>query len=165
MVEPSEFEAREREFGRALGRVPSGLFVVSAGDQQQPHAMLASWVQQAGFRPPALTVALQPERPIVECIRARKAFCVAILHEASRALFLRFARGVPAGEGPFQGIPTRCTPQGIPYPSAAHGHLECRLLGDVQWSDHVVLCGEIVGGARHDEGEPLVHIRRTGLSY
>ena len=47
----------------ALGRVPSGLFVVTARNSAgEETAFLASWVMQAGFDPPALSVAVGEDR-------------------------------------------------------------------------------------------------------
>jgi len=39
----------------ALGKVPSGLFVLTAKQGDAETAMLASWVQQCSFDPPQLT--------------------------------------------------------------------------------------------------------------
>ena len=45
--------------GAVLGRVPSGVFILTASDGQgKETGMLASWVQQAGFDPPCDTVAV-----------------------------------------------------------------------------------------------------------
>ncbi|MBC8108463.1 MAG: hypothetical protein H7Z14_17895, partial [Anaerolineae bacterium] len=40
--------------GKALGRIPSGVFVLTAAHAGERMAMLASWVQQAAFEPPAI---------------------------------------------------------------------------------------------------------------
>ena len=44
--------------GRALGRLPSGVFIMSARHGGESIAMMVSWVQQAAFDPPALSVAV-----------------------------------------------------------------------------------------------------------
>ena len=58
----------------ALGRIPSGLFVLTARHGKHETGMLASWVQQAGFKPPMLTTAVQRDRFICDWIRASGRF-------------------------------------------------------------------------------------------
>ena len=52
--------------GKALGRIPSGVFVLTAVHENRRDAMLASWVQQVGFDPPAVSIAVAKGRPIVD---------------------------------------------------------------------------------------------------
>ena len=40
-----------------LGRLPSGLFILTARRGADETGMLASWIMQAGFDPPMITVA------------------------------------------------------------------------------------------------------------
>ena len=48
----------KKEVGKALGRIPSGLFIVTAKYEDQEDAVLASWVNQSSFEPPEVTIAL-----------------------------------------------------------------------------------------------------------
>ena len=153
------------DVARALARVPSGLFILTAGAGDEAAGFLASWVQQAGFEPPALTVAIQIGRPILDLIRREARFCVSVLHEPTKAMIGHFAKGFAPGEPAFAGVDVRPAANGVPVLAGAHAHLACRLIGESRWSDHVILCGEVVGGAKHDDGMPLVHVRKTGTSY
>jgi flavin reductase (DIM6/NTAB) family NADH-FMN oxidoreductase RutF len=48
---------------QSLGRVPSGLFILVAGDgADRRTGLLASWLQQASFEPPQVTVAVNKSR-------------------------------------------------------------------------------------------------------
>ena len=151
---------------RALARLPSGLFVLTAGTGDDATGMLASWVQQVGFEPPALMVALKKGRPIEHLVRRDGVFCVAVLDQRSKPLLGHFARGFEPGEPAFTGVETAVSSVGVPFPTAAHAHLACRVLGVADdWSDHAVICGEVVAGDGRLDAEPLVHVRRNGLSY
>ena len=152
-----------RELARALGRMPSGLFVISAGHDGDVLGVLASWVQQAGFAPPAVTMALRAERAILGRIRATGVFCISILREDDRATLARFARGDEAGA--FAGVRIGIGGNGVPYVADCHAMLACRVLGECAWSDHVIVCGEVLEGRRHDAGNPRIHVRENGLSY
>lgn len=150
---------------RAVGRIPSGLFILTAGTGERATGSLTSFVQQAGFEPPAVTVALKKNRAIVELVRGDAGFCLSILHSGSKQLMTHFARGFDAGAPVFDGIRTRLSGLGIPYLPDAHAHLVCRVVGESGWSDHVVFCGEVIAGACHDDADPWVHVRTNGMSY
>ncbi|MGH7200022.1 MAG: flavin reductase family protein, partial [Planctomycetaceae bacterium] len=56
-------DALRRQIGPVLGRTPSGVFILSVSDGDgRETGMLASWVQQAAFDPPMLTVAVNRAR-------------------------------------------------------------------------------------------------------
>lgn len=151
---------------RALARLPSGLFVLTAGRGAAATGMLASWVQQVGFEPPALIVALKQGRPIERLVRQEGAFCLAVIDERSKELLKHFARGFEPGEPAFEGVDVEIAANGVPFPRAAHAHLVCRVLGSVDdWSDHAVVCAEVTAGEGNLDVAPLVHVRRNGLSY
>lgn len=150
---------------RALGRIPSGLFILTAGRGSDATGSLTSFIQQAGFEPPAVTVALKKNRGIVDLIRRDGGFCLSILKNGSKQLMTHFARGFEPGAPVFEGLKTELSELDIPYLADAHGHLVCRVMGDSAWSDHVVFCGEVIAGACHDDADPWIHVRTNGLSY
>jgi flavin reductase (DIM6/NTAB) family NADH-FMN oxidoreductase RutF len=152
--------------GRALARLPSGLYVLTAGSGAAATGMLVSWVQQVAFEPPALIVALRRGRPLEALVRAQRAFCLAVIDEQSRSLLAHFARGFEAGEPAFAGVDLAHSQAGIPYPARAQAHLDCRVRGVVDdWGDHAVVCGEVVAGEGRSDALPLVHVRRNGFAY
>jgi hypothetical protein len=79
--------------------------------------MLASWVQQAAFEPPA-TIAIAKGRPIAKLIPAA-AVAISIVPE-DKSLMKRFA-GRKGGEDPFAGVATMDSPGGVPILSDALG--------------------------------------------
>jgi flavin reductase (DIM6/NTAB) family NADH-FMN oxidoreductase RutF len=152
--------------GRGLARLPSGLYVLTAGRGASATGMLASWVQQVGFEPPALVVSLKKGRPIEALVRTEGVFCLAVLDEGSKKLMAHFARGFAPGEPAFVGIETRDSVLGVPVPIAAHAHLVCRVRAIVDdWTDHAVVCGEVIAGDGRIDAQPLVHVRKNGFSY
>ena len=158
-------EPRIPPLAAALGQVPSGLFILTYGPGALGAGMLASFVQQAGFAPPVVTVAVQQDRDAVAMIREKGAFCLNVLAEGEKRLMGRFARGFEPLEHPFGGIEIGVARNGAPYIADAHAHLVCKVVGEAQWSDHVVFAGEVLDGGLRGGGEPMVHVRKTGLSY
>lgn len=156
---------RTQPLAHALGRIPSGLFILTTGRGDDATGMLASFVQQAGFSPPVVTVALGKERSIVPQLRACGAFCLSILHDASSHLVKHFARGFEPGQPAFVGVDIDIADNGVPFLTRAHAHLACRVIGEIAWSDHLVVAGEVIAGHRIDDERPLTHVRKSGSSY
>ena len=145
---------------QAMGSIPSGLFILTTGRGDAATGLLTSFVQQAGFDPLAVTVAIQRKRDVAELIRREKAFCLSILRRESKRLLAHFARGFEGGEPAFEGLSTELCDLGIPYLSDAHGHLVCELIGENTWTDHVLFCARVIGGGGHSAGHPWTHLRK-----
>jgi flavin reductase (DIM6/NTAB) family NADH-FMN oxidoreductase RutF len=85
--EPVDTEAT----AAALGRIPSGLFVVTwrareNGADATDRAMLASWIMQGGFVPPLITIAVGTSRDLLAAIDQCDPFVVNVLGESQRPL-------------------------------------------------------------------------------
>lgn len=148
-----------------LGRIVSGLYILTVGEGERSTGMLASFVQQAGFEPPAVTVAVKKGRAINDLLEETGRFCISVLHDDSSGLLAHFARGFEPGAPAFEGVAVTAGANGVPYLTDAHAHVACELIGQGEWTDHTVYCGRVIGGGRIDDGEPMTHVRKDGLSY
>src|ERR1700723_3031812 len=81
-----------------LGRIPSGLFVLTTRHGEQDSGMLASWVMQAGFEPPMVSVAVRSDRHIAEWLTAGSPFVLHVLPTGQKTLLKHFGRGFEPGE-------------------------------------------------------------------
>ena len=161
----SDPQPRLAPLAQALGTVPSGFFVATAGVGAESTGMLVSFVQQAGFVPPCISIALKPGRPMLALVRASRRFCLSVIDDASVALLGHFARGFDPGKPAFTNVNTALDDAGVPYLVDALAWMSCRVVGEVTWSDHVIVCGEVLDGRRRDSGQPMVHVRKNGLGY
>ena len=149
----------------ALGRIPSGLFVISWQEAGADRTMLASWVMQAGFAPPVVSVAVAPSRDLLVAIDRGIPFVINILGESQRGLLSKFGKPILPGEDPFAGLEVLRAPGGGAALAAASGWIECRGTGQTAAGDHVVVVAEVVGGDCGSGEPPLVHVRKNGLRY
>jgi 3-hydroxy-9,10-secoandrosta-1,3,5(10)-triene-9,17-dione monooxygenase reductase component len=150
---------------QGLGLIPSGVFVLAATDRNQTSAMLASFVQQAGFDPPTVVAALQPGRPVYSMIERSGTFVINIMGKDSTEALRRFWNGVPPGTDPFEGLDTGSYETGIPVLRDAVGFLECKFMTKLESGDHHLIVGEILNGGRLGASEPMVRIRKNGFEY
>lgn len=151
------------QVGKALGRVASGLFVITAKCGDKEDAVLASWVNQCSFDPPAVTTALATVRPARLLVEGSNAFIVNVLGKESGGLMKHFSK--PPSEDIFKGIKTTKGLLGIRVLSDAVSYLECEVVNSVFSGDHVLYIGEIVGGKVLQGGDSYTHVRTNGFNY
>lgn len=148
----------------ALGRIPSGLFAVGAMHEGKRLGMLCSFVEQAGFEPPMVSIALGGDRPLRRAIEAGALFSLNILGHEDKKLLAAFASG--RLEDPFGAFELVPNEYGLPQLADALAWLACRPCGSVAAGDHVVHVAEVLAGSLHRaEGEPMIRVRKNGFSY
>lgn len=159
-------EASRQALGKALGRVPSGVYVLSAGLAAKTTAILVSWVQQAAFEPPAVSIAVARDRALCEVIRAEKRLVLSVLGANDTLLMRRFARGVATEQDAFEGLATLTAPSGLPVPVEALAYLDCQLLGVYPFGgDHDLFVAQVTAGRVLRDGPAFVHQRGNGFHY
>jgi len=152
--------------GQALGRIPSGLYILTVGHGEGSTGMLASWVQQAGFDPPMLTVAIRRDRHVADLVAEAGGFALSQLAVGSKALIRHFGRGFEPGAPAFEGVELRHDARGGPVLSGAMAYLDAEVAGVLDAGDHRVFAARIVGGDVHrPDHEPLLHVRANGFHY
>jgi flavin reductase (DIM6/NTAB) family NADH-FMN oxidoreductase RutF len=150
----------------ALGRVPSGLFILTARQAERETGMLASWVQQCSFDPPQLTVCIRRDRDVVAWLTAGAPFTVNIVAEGQQGLIGHFGKGFTLDEPAFTGLQVERPDGEAPVLRDALGYLLCRVAGRHLAGDHKLIVGAIVGGGMNlPDARPRVHIRKNGLRY
>ena len=151
--------------GAALGRIPSGLFVLTVRNGAKETGMLVSWVQQCSFDPPRLTIAIRKGRDVLEWLKDGAAFVLNVLPEGAKNLIGHFGRGFELGAAAFNGIKLAKEREAAPILADAHAYLGCRVVDRAQAGDHVVLIAQVNSGAVLNDGKPTVHVRKNGLTY
>jgi flavin reductase (DIM6/NTAB) family NADH-FMN oxidoreductase RutF len=156
----------KKDLAPILGRLPSGLFILTVGSGERSTGMLASWVMQAGFEPPMVSVAVKQGRYVADWITAGQPFVLNVLGENSNGLMKHFSAGFEPGQPAFDGVTITHCPRGVPILNDALGHLECEPTSHVDSGDHRIFLAKVVRGKLHDAtGRPYVHVRKSGANY
>jgi flavin reductase (DIM6/NTAB) family NADH-FMN oxidoreductase RutF len=153
------------ELHAILGRVPSGIFILTIGAGDAATGMLASWVMQAGFEPPMVSVAVRLDRYVAEWLTHGERFVLNLVGEGQNHLLKHFGKGFEPGEPAFEGLELSPTVAGVPALADALGCLECEPVKHVDSGDHRVFLARITGGSAGRDGAPMVHIRKSGVHY
>jgi flavin reductase (DIM6/NTAB) family NADH-FMN oxidoreductase RutF len=152
-------------FSSVLGRLPSGLYVLTVRHNGEETGMLASWVMQAGFDPPMVTVAVRRDRYVANWLSEHSPFVLNVLAEQQKGMLSHFGRGFAPGEPAFEGLVIRRTESGLPWIAGALGHLECSPVNHLDSGDHRIFLAEVIAGDLQTEESPMVHVRKSGLRY
>lgn len=153
------------EMAAAVGKIPSGLFIVTAAGNGSKEGYLASWIQQASFEPLLLNLAIRPGRPCHELIRSTGRLGINIVGHKNGGMMKPFWSPSPDTD-PFAGLEWSLTERGNVQLATALAFLECELRSSFTPGDHELLFVEVVAGRiLASEDKPLGHVRKSGLGY
>jgi len=161
----SDLESTHSNFDGVLGRVTSGIYILTAGTGGHATGMLASWVMQAGFEPPMVSVAVKSGRYIEEWLTEGKPFVLNVVTEKQFDLLKHFGSGFDLGEPAFEGLEITTCSCGVPILSDCLGYLECEPDSHIDSGDHRIFLAKIVGGGLHADTPPMTHVRKSGKQY
>ena len=148
----------------ALGRIPSGLYAVGAMYEGRRLGMLCSFVEQAGFEPPMISIALGNDRPLRAVLERGSLFSINVLGSEDKKILAAFASG--REEDPFASFSLVDNGHCLPQLADALAWLACRPRGSVPAGDHVVYVAEVVEGCLHrEDAEPMIRVRKNGFAY
>ena len=159
----------QESLGPVLGKIPSGVFILTAGDGQgNATGMLASWVMQASFQPPMLTVAVNDSRYLNEWFKESTDIVLNLVGENQTGFLKQYGKGFGPDEPAFDGLETTQSDAGIPILSTAIGYMEGQIVNSISAGDHQIYLVEITKGKLNQsesQSSPMVHIRKNGFNY
>lgn len=150
---------------QALGRVVGSLCVMSARRGDVTSAMLASWVSQATFSPPGLTIAVAKDRAVESLVHTGDKFVLNILAEGKQVR-KHFMKNFAPGEDRFVGLETKESENGCPIILDALAYLECTVQNRMEAGDHWIVYAVVDNGQLlQSTGLTAVHYRKIGTHY
>jgi len=150
---------------QAVGRIIGSLCVVTAKQGGVSSGMLASWVSQASFNPPGLTIAVAKDRAMEPLTHSGNQFVVNILAEG-KELRKHFMKSFTPGQDRFAGIETEESSNGCPILSGALSYLECSVQTRMEAGDHWLVYATVENGkVLNQDGVTAVHHRKSGSHY
>ncbi len=151
----------------ALGRIVGSMCVVTTKKNDLKGAMVASWVSQATFNPPGLTVAVAKERAIESLLPIGSNFALNILAQGKHLeLMKHFLKPFSPGEDRFANVAWEEAENGSPLLKNALAYIECKVNDRIECGDHWVLYAIATQGKLlQAEGVTAVHHRKSGSHY
>ncbi|MDX2272997.1 MAG: diflavin flavoprotein [Cyanobacteriota bacterium] len=162
-----QMKSLDSDLDKALGRLSGGLYIITAQRQQAKSAMLASWVAQASFSPPGITIAVAKDRAIESFMHIGDPFVLNILAEGQHLKLMKhFLKWFPPGADRFEGVKTYpADNQGIILAEAL-AYLECQVVSRMEASDHWIVYATVqTGNISNPDGLTATHHRKVGNHY
>ena len=150
---------------QAVGRIVGSLCVVAAQRGNVRSGMLASWVTQASFNPPGITVAIAKDRTVESLTHTGDSFVLNILKEGMDVR-RHFLQSFAPGEDRFAGLETETAENGCPIIKDALAYLECTVQSRMDCGDHWLVYAVVDNGkVLQSTGMTAVHHRKSGNHY
>ncbi|MEH2001604.1 MAG: diflavin flavoprotein [Nostoc sp.] len=152
---------------QAVGRIVGSLCVLTAKEGDRSSAMLASWVSQASFSPPGLTIAVAKDRAVETLTHTGNKFVLNILKEGNHlGLMKHFLKPFGPGQDRFADVAAEEAENGSPILTNALAYLECSVQNRMESGDHWLVYATVENGKLLDsDGVTAVHHRKSATHY
>jgi len=154
----------QKQLAAALGRIPSGLFIVTLARDGRETGLLASWVQQCSFKPPLVAMGVKKDSKLYGQLMATKQFSLSFLESGQKDIAFAFFKPVSVDGNIISGQAFETAETGAPIISAAPAWVEGRVVGEVQVGDHSCVVGEVTNSAVKREAKVLT-LEEVGVKY
>ena len=144
----------EANFRSVLGRLPTGVVIVTGGDPTAPSGMVVGSFMSQSLDPPLVAVSPAKTSTSWPKIEAGGQFCANILHADQIELARTFAR---SGADKFAGVSWRPAPAtGAPLLQGVAAWIDCRIERTIEAGDHWLVLGEVLELSVETDGGSLI---------
>jgi flavin reductase (DIM6/NTAB) family NADH-FMN oxidoreductase RutF/ADP-ribose pyrophosphatase YjhB (NUDIX family) len=136
-------------FRRTLGKFLTGVTIVATRDSAGKRwGMTANSFSSVSLAPPLISICIADRSPSFPAFVEAESFGVSILSSEQQDVAMRFAKPF---EDKFDGLPFAEPRAGSPVLDSSAATLVCRTVQRIVAGDHVILVGEVLECAAHDE--------------
>lgn len=154
----------KEKIGPAIGRLASGVYIVTVDVAGKKDGMLATWITQAGFDPPSLVVSVNKQRDILRAMNVGDRFTINVLSNRNMDIFKAFAK--PHNDEKFDGLALKESTGAGPAFAEAVSYIDMQVQSVTEVGDHVLVVGEVIDGELlNGQDEPMTHLRKDGFKY
>ena len=147
-----------------LRKIPHALYVCGVREGEELNAFTASWVMQASFKPPLVTVCIRQDSRSHAMVLASQVFALSFLASGQKPIAEHFFQSVKRVGNRLGDIEFYVGETGCPIIQEALGYVECEVVGSLAHGDHTVFVGEVIAAGVHQDQEPLL-LKETGWNY
>lgn len=146
-------------FRAVLGRLASGVCVVTMHAEGQDHGFTATSVTSLSLMPMLVLVCVAHHQRGRALLEGAGHFAVNLLDASQTELAVRFASG--AAEERFRGVEVSRGVTGAPILGGGLGYLDCSIQQTLPGGDHAIVIGEVQSGAVVGAADPLLYFNRS----
>lgn len=154
--QPQLTQPHSEHFRKVLGQLPTGVVIVTGGDQEHPSGLVCGSFMSVSLEPPLVAVAPAKASRSWPAISEGGVFCANVLSEEQEELARTFAT---SGIDKFAGVTWQRAPAtGAPLLDGAAAWIDCRIHQRIEAGDHWLVLGEVLElSVERDTGALLFH--------
>lgn len=131
-----------RHFRDVLGRLPTGVVVITGGDPKNPSGLVVGSFMSLSLEPPLVAVAPAKTSRSWPAVETAGAFCANVLAESQEDIARKFSA---SGTDKFAGIGWQPAPAtGAPLLDGVAAWMDCRVYERYDAGDHWLVLGEVL---------------------
>ncbi len=144
-----------RHFRNVLGRLPTGVVVITGGDAENPVGLVVGSFMSVSLEPPLVVVSPAKTSKSWPLVEAGGNFCANVLAEDQEPLGRQFST---SGGDKFAGVKWTPAPAtGSPLLEGVAAWMDCRIYEIHDAGDHLLVLGEVLELNIDREGGALVY--------
>jgi flavorubredoxin/flavin reductase (DIM6/NTAB) family NADH-FMN oxidoreductase RutF len=152
---------------QAVGRIVGSVCVLTAKQGEVSTGMLGSWVSQATFDPPGISLAITKDRAVETLLYPGSKFVLNVIGEGNQQDYVKhFRKSFAPGEDRFSSFPTASADNGGIILTDAIAYIECSASKRMECGDHWVIYATVDNGKLlQTDTVTAIHRRKAGNHY
>jgi 3-hydroxy-9,10-secoandrosta-1,3,5(10)-triene-9,17-dione monooxygenase reductase component len=149
----------EANFRKTLGRLPTGVVIVTGGDPEQPSGLVVGSFMSVSLEPPLVCVCPAKTSTSWPAIEESGIFCANVLHSDQEALARTFSK---SGIDKFVDVNWAPAPAtGAPLLEGVSAWIDCKVDRVIEAGDHWLVLGEVLALSVHPDNGALAFLGGT----
>ena len=148
---------------QALRMFTYGIYVLTSKFEDNYCAGTVTWVSQASFEPPLVSVCIKRDSASYKVVKERGEYLLHILGEDQKDLAASFFKQTTLENGFINGQEYQLQ-DNLPLLISASAYLKCTVLEIMENGDHPLFLSEVINAVVQKESEPL-ELRNTDWQY
>ncbi len=152
---------------QAVGRIVGSVCVLTAKQGEVSTGMLGSWVSQATFDPPGISLAIAKDRAVETLLYPGSKFVLNVIGEGNQQDYVKhFRKSFAPGEDRFSNFSTTAADNGGIILTDAIAYIECSASKRMECGDHWVIYATVDNGKLlQADTVTAMHRRKAGNHY
>ncbi|MEE2859077.1 MAG: flavin reductase family protein [Candidatus Neomarinimicrobiota bacterium] len=146
-----------------LGMMTYGVYVLTTKVKDKYSAATVTWVSQASFDPPMISVCLKRNSGAYSLVKEKKEFILHMLSEEQKDVASNFFTSTELEDDKLNGETFKLI-DGLPVLNVAPSYVHCSVLEILEIGDHPLFLCEVDSVNLKNIVKPL-ELRRTGWKY
>ena len=146
-----------------LGMMTYGVYVLTTKVKDKYSAATVTWVSQASFDPPMISVCLKRNSGAYSLVKEKKEFILHMLSEEQKDVASNFFTSTELEDDKLNGEAFKLI-DGLPVLNVAPSYVHCSVLEILEIGDHPLFLCEVESVNLKNSVKPL-ELRRTGWKY